>query len=177
MKTFRRSLEEVMELVMQNQNRLPTETLGERRKNLAKSADVLSKFFRRWAVIFPNHPTGGEALAYYLEALSDLTADQIEAGCAEAIKTAEQFPKPGHIRAVVPAVQHIFLGVPQLTYPAVSPEEREEALEYSEALRTTLVKSPRIGPVATKDKPKVAVPPSRFTIEEQKEILRKKGHL
>ena len=160
---------------MQDQNRLQTETSGERRKNLAKSADVLSKFFRKWAVIFPNHPTGGQALALYLEALKDLTPDQIEAGCREASKTAEQFPKPGHIRAAVPAVRSAFLGLPQLTYPRISEEEREEALEYSAALREVLAKTPPKA-LAEKRKPFNVVPP-RFTGDEQKEALRKKGYL
>jgi len=160
---------------MQDQNRLQIETSGERRKNLAKSADVLSKFFRKWAVIFPNHPTGAQAVALYLETLNDLTPDQIEAGCREAAKTAEQFPKPGHIRAAVPAVHSVFLGLPQLTYARISEEEREEALEYSAALRKMLVKTPQ-NALAEKTKRLNVVPP-RLTVDEQKEVLRKKGYL
>lgn len=160
---------------MQDQNRLQIETSGERRKNLAKSADVLSKFFRRWAVIFPNHPTGKQAVMLYLEALNDLTPDQIEAGCTEATKVAEQFPKPGHIRAAVPTVDRVFLGPPRLTYPEVSQEERESALEYSAALRSVLAKAPSKAPEERKKR--LNPPPSKFTVEQQREILRTKGYL
>jgi hypothetical protein len=160
---------------MQDQNLLQIETYGERRKNLAKSADVLSKYFRKWAVIFPNHPTGAQAVALYLELLSDLTPDQIEAGCGEAGKTAEQFPKPGHIRAAVPAVHSAFLGLPQLTYPRVSEEEREEALEYSATLRRLLANTPPKAPAEKRQR--LNVVPPRFTVDEQKEVLRKKGYL
>lgn len=160
---------------MASQNLLRIETCEEPRKSLARSADVLSKFFREWAVIFPNHPTGAQAVACYLEALRDLNPDQIEAGCKEAIKVAQQFPKPGHIRAAVPVTQNIFLGPRQLTYPEVSKEDREAALEYSAALRRQL----GIGrePTAAKMKT-IPVPSSSVSsIEEQKEILRRKGYL
>jgi hypothetical protein len=103
------------------------------------------------------------AVAAYQEALSDLTSEQIEAGCAEAIKTAEQFPKPGHIRAAVPAVHGGFLGLPQLTYPETSEEEREEALEYSAALRTALAKAPPNVPA--KKRTGFNPPPSRYTFD------------
>jgi hypothetical protein len=159
---------------MENQNHSRSVTSEERRKNLARSADVLSRFFRKWAVIFPNHPTGGQAVAHYLEALSDLSPDQIESGCAEAIKTAEQFPKPGHIRAAVPVVHGVFLGLPQLSYPEISKEEREEALKYSAALRAALAKSPRSRP--QKRRP-LTLPASQFTIEQQREVLKRKGYL
>jgi hypothetical protein len=106
-----------------------------------------------------------------------LTADQIELGCAAAIKTAEQFPKPGHIRAAVPAVQHIFLGLPQLSYPEVSSGERQEALEYSTALRAALSKSPANRPPSQAQKKTLSLPPPQFTIEEQKEVLKRKGYL
>ncbi len=159
---------------MQRQNPLQIETFGERRKNLARSADVLSKFFRKWAVIFPNHPTGAQAVAFYLEALSDLTPEQLETGCTEAIQTAEQFPKPGHIRAAVPVLHSAFLGPPMLTYPEVSEEDRQAGLEYSAAVRAALAKSPR--QVQIKAKP-FNLPPSRLTTEEQKDVLKRKGYL
>src|SRR5215469_1851055 len=100
---------------MQNPNHSKSGTSEEGRKNLARSADVLAKHFQKWSVIFPNHPTGGKAVALYLEDLDDLTPDQIEAGCREAAKMAEQFPKPGHIRNAVPQTHNVFLGPPQLT--------------------------------------------------------------
>jgi len=160
---------------MEVQSHSQSGTSEERLKNLARSADVLAKYFQKWSVVFPNHPTGGRAVAIYVEALSDLTPDQIEAGCAEAIKTAEQFPKPGHIRAAVPTVQTIFLGPSQLTYPETTQEERDAALEYSAPLRARLAASPRkelsIG------RKQINLPPSKFSVDEQKEILRRKGYL
>ena len=163
---------------MENRSLLQSGTSAEPRKNLAKSADVLSRFFKKWTVIFPNHPTGAQAVAIYLDALSDLTADQIEAGCIEAGKTAEQFPKPGHIRNAVPATTHgSFLGLPQLTYPEVSQEERDAALEYSAALRKVLGKA-RPAPVVVPTKKKTFAPAQPpVGIEDQKEILRRKGYL
>ena len=104
-------------------------------------------------------------MAFYLEALSDLTAAQIDAGCREAIRTAEVFPKPGHIRKAVPySHEDALSGPPQLTYPDVTAEDREEALKYSEALKSAL----------SKTKP---VKGSKLTIDEQKAILRAKGFL
>jgi hypothetical protein len=107
--------------------------------------------------------------------IEDLTPDQIEAGCTEATKVAEQFPKPGHIRAAVPTVRSVFLGPPQLSYPEVSQEERDSALEYSAALRRVLAKAPSKAP--EEKKKWLNPPPSKFTVEQQREILRTKGYL
>lgn len=108
----------------------------------------------------------------YLEALADLSPAQIDRGCQEAIKSAEQFPKPGHIRAAIPIDRSTFLGPPMLTYPEISEEEREEALKFSEQLRENL------GPTPPCEKKKqIPVQPSKLTLSEQKEILRRKGYL
>ena len=126
---------------MANGNPSRKDTSAEHKKNLAMSADVLSRHFRKWAMIFPNHPATKETVAFYLEALSDLTPEQIDLGCAQAIKTAEQFPKPGHIRAAVPVVHEMFLGPRRPKYldePPTSEAERMDALEFSSKLREKL---------------------------------------
>ena len=98
-------------------------------------------------MIFPNNPTDKETIALYLEALDDLTPEQIETGCIEASKSATQFPKPGHIRAGVPVVREMFLGPGRPAYldePPMTDEDRAAALEYSAKLREKLnLKPPR----------------------------------
>lgn len=82
----------------QEKNLSKKETSENRRKNLAKCADVLAKFFQKWNLTFPNQKAGKALVAVYIECLQDLTPEQLEIGCAEASKDMEQFPKPGHIR-------------------------------------------------------------------------------
>jgi hypothetical protein len=103
-----------------------------------------------------------------------MTWEQIDQGCREATRTAEQFPKPGHIRAAFKATQEqcIFLGPRQLAYPEISQEEREEALKFSEELKK------KLGPVEPKPGSKIlTVRPSILSLDEQKRILREKGLL
>lgn len=165
---------------MENQqNRSRRETSAERTKNLAKSADVLSKHFRKWARAFPNQPIGRETVLVYLEALADLSPEQIDAGCANAIKTEEVFPKPGHIRAAVPFDKSIFLGPPMLEYTeTLTPEEREEAIKESAKFRAAIQKQfepKKPDPPTLKKIPPLATPTR--SIEEQKAELRQRGFL
>ena len=117
-------------------------TLDEHKRKLAQCAEVLGKYFQKWAVIFPNHPTGAVALTLYLEALDDLTPQQIDAGCKEATRTAEQFPKPGHIRRGLIAAhdgETILLGPPLLDYgKPMTDAERRQCDEITEAFRNKL---------------------------------------
>ena len=116
-------------------------------------------------------------IAVYLEALDDLTPEQIDRGCREATRTAEQLPKPGHIRAGLKAIgaqqsQQVFLGPQLLAYPRISQEERDEALARSEELRKRLGSAP-----ARVTRPTLTVRPSTLSLEEQKRILREKGYI
>lgn len=144
---------------------------------MAKCADVLSKYFQRWSLLSPNQPTGRAPLMVYLEALSDLTPNQIEIGCREAEKLAERFPWPGHIRKALEASLHSeseeFLGLPLLAYTPVSQEDRDEALKFSAALKEALAKLP----AAPASKQKITIRPSILSLDEQKKILRKEGFL
>jgi hypothetical protein len=105
-------------------------------------------------VIFPNHPAKAVTLAVYLEALGDLTPEQLEIGCREATSAAEQFPKPGHIRKAheqnAENAGEVFLGPRLLEYDAkpLSEEEKKQAAEDSERLRKLL------DPAAQMPKPK-----------------------
>jgi hypothetical protein len=91
-------------------------------------------------------------MATYVEALDDLPVELIEAGCREATRTAEQFPKPGHIRRAVEKIQAAqtvndrvyLLGPPAEKYPEITQEERDAAIEYSEELKKQLAKEEKI---------------------------------
>lgn len=126
------------------QNHSRSATSDERRMNLAKSAAVLSKFFQKWQVVFPNHPASKAALAVYLEALQELSPSQIEIGCEEAQKKMEQFPKPGHIREGWLARRSVgfeSLGPPLLEWNEredMTDAERKEAAEMCAKLRRNL---------------------------------------
>jgi hypothetical protein len=110
-----------------------------------------------------------------LEALADLSPEQIDAGCENAIKTAERFPAPGHIRKAVPFDDRTsYLGPPLLEYnETLTPEERAEALKFSEALKKKLGIPAK--PVA--EPKKLTIVPSLLSLEEQKAELRRKGFL
>ncbi len=74
-------------------------------------------------------------IATYLEALDDLSHEELEYGCCEATREMkESFPKPGHIRQHGKGSQHReeYLGLPQLKYPDVDPAEREATLQSPE---------------------------------------------
>lgn len=121
---------------------LSTSAVNENRsKHLAKLALVLTQWFRKWGDTFPSHEVTKLQVATYLEALDDLTPGQLELGCREATRKAEQFPKPGHIRSALYAA-----GVDEqrherpkyLDEPPLTDEEREEAISYSRAFREML---------------------------------------
>lgn len=109
-----------------------------RKPHLAKLALVLTKWFRKWGDAFPSHEVTKLQVATYLEALDDLTPAQLEIGCKEATRTAEQFPKPGHIRAALYSVgfdEQRHERPSYLDEPPISAEEREEAVRFSQAFR------------------------------------------
>jgi hypothetical protein len=91
-------------------------------------------------------------MATYAEALDDLSIEQIEKGCREATRNAEQFPKPGHIRKALEAVEAAqtvsnrvqLLGPPAIKYPPITQEERDAAIEYGEELKKQLAKEEKI---------------------------------
>lgn len=139
---------------MAHDNQLPQEdrnlsTNGaseNRKKRLAKLALVLTQWFRKWGDAFPSHEVTKLQVATYLEALDDLTPEQLEIGCREATRTAEQFPKPGHIHAALYAVGWDEQRRERPSYLDESPisaEEREQALKSSEAMRAVLLKKDR----------------------------------
>jgi hypothetical protein len=80
----------------------------------------------------------------YAEALDDLSPEQIDSGCREAARTAEQFPKPGHIRKGYESnLQNSpFLGPPLIDYgkPTLTAEDYEACSTYSAQLREVLGK-------------------------------------
>lgn len=163
--------------VMGHDSQLPREELElnpsmnggdeSRKQSLAKSAVVLTRWFRKWSDSFPSHDVTKLQMATYLEALDDLTPGQLEIGCREATRTAEQFPKPGHIRSALYAA-----GVDEqrherpkyLDEKPLTAEEREEAAAYSKAYRELLAEKE-----AEMDTAKVEIlaDSSLFNIDEQ----------
>lgn len=135
--------------VMAHDRQLPQEDLSlstsggaeNRKKSLAKLALVLAPWFQKWADAFPSHEVTKLQMATYLEALDDFTPGQLEIGCKEATRRAEQFPKPGHIRSAFYAVgwdEQRHERPAYLDDPPLSAEEREEGARYSQAFRELL---------------------------------------
>lgn len=113
----------------------------------------------------------------YVEALDDLSPEQLEFGCKEATRIAEQLPKPGHIRTAAGAFRpkndrSEFLG-PALDWnPVLEMERIRRAEAYQKALTNG-----EITPEPQKPKPKKRIAHVTKSIEEQKEELRKRGYL
>ena len=85
---------------------------------------------KKWSHAFPTHPVSEKQILVYVEALDDMTPDELEFGCREATRTAEQLPKPGHIRTAAEAYRapddrSQFLG-PALDW---NPELEKERIE------------------------------------------------
>lgn len=82
----------------EDQNLLTNDAGEKRKQHLAKLTLVLVPWFAKWSDSFPSHVIGKVQMATYVEALYDLTEEELEIGCREATKVATEFPKPGHIR-------------------------------------------------------------------------------
>lgn len=146
------------------------------RKRFAESTKVLTSWFQKWNHAFPSHGVTELQIAVYLEALDDLSPEQIDRGCREATRAAEQLPKPGHIRAALLKAEaesrFTGLGPPLLAYAEISQEERDEALKFSEELKKKLG-----APSPKSERPKLTVRPSLLSLKEQKRLLWEKGLL
>ena len=150
-------------------------------KNRPKPSTKLWDVLRKHLAVFSEHyrqPVSELSVIAYAEDLADLTAEQLDAACNEARRTSEFMPVSATIRAAHEKRRKrnetIYLGPPMLTYPEVSQAEREAALQYSEDLRKKLSNS---SPEPQPKKRKLTLRPSKLTICEQKEILRRKGFL
>jgi hypothetical protein len=117
-------------------------------------------------------------IAVYVEALGDLASQQLESGCRECTKTAERWPSPGDIRSAARRrTEPVFLGPARPHYldePKMTAEEREEASKESAKLRETLGKP---CPNTSVKRKRLNLAPQRFSLDEQKEILRTRGFL
>lgn len=119
-------------------------------------------------------------LAFY-EGLKDLSPREMEAACQEALRTSEFMPVVATIRQSLERVRasradrEEYAGVPLLTYPEVSQEERERALAETEETKRKIMSIVRDH--AKKIRFPLTSPASARTLAEQKEILRKKGFL
>jgi len=161
---------------MEQSNPSKNDAKENRRKRLAQCADVLTKYFAKWSLLPGSNQVSKLQIAVYAEALIDLSLEALEFGCAEATRTAERFPWPGHIRKAAQMYRSDrseFLGPPRLEYEPITQEERDAALEFSQALKK-LIQGPPIREVAAK---KLTVRPSMLSLEEQKEELKRRGYL
>ena len=102
-------------------------------QRLAKCGRILTEYFAKWQLAFPNYPAGAKMMAVYLEFLADLGPDCLAIGCREASLRMREFPKPGHIREAIPSRQE-YAGLPQLSYPEITQEERDRAIEITRPL-------------------------------------------
>ncbi len=123
-------------------------------------------------------PVSKLSTAVYAQDLAKLSAEELDAACTRARQTSEFMPVSA---AILKAHEELaasgvdqFLGVPQLEYPPVTQEDRDAGLEYSEKLKKQLGIGEK-APAAPQKKLKIVQ--STRTIEEQKEILRKRGLL
>jgi hypothetical protein len=141
---------------------------------------VLARWFDKWRLAFPTHEVSQKQLLVYAEALDDLTPEMIDAGCREAGRTAEQFPKPGHIRRALEAnyadTETICFGPPAEKYPEPTAEEKAEHLKWREHY-AKLEKEALAQRAKPPGKKRYNPPPPRMSLEDQKKILREKGFL
>src|SRR5262249_20081332 len=129
--------------VMDRKSLSTNEGSGERQRRFAELVLALEPWFLKWSDAFPSHAVTAMQIGTYAEALDDLTPSQLELGCREATRTAEVFPKPGHIRKALEAVDdsgrdESYAGPRAVQYETVSQEERDSALEFSRKLREVL---------------------------------------
>jgi hypothetical protein len=132
---------------------------------------VLTRWFEKWRPVYPTHPVTKRQIAAYAEALDDMTPEQIDIGCREAGRSAENFPKPGHIREGFESSRQdtIYLGPPAIKYPEVSQEERDAALEERKVFTDALKK--QLG-----ERKKRVIKPVK-PIDQQLDDMRRKGYL
>lgn len=135
---------------------------------MKKHLAILSEHYRQ--------PISELSVIAYAEDLSGLTAQQLDGACQRARRTSEFMPVSAAILKAHEELQGSrgdeYLGVPLIEYPPVTQEDRDAALVFSEAFRKTL------GPKEEKPARKpLTVRPSLLSIEEQKQVLKKKGWL
>lgn len=144
---------------------------------------VLLKWLDDWVTLFPNNPVTEKLIQIYADYLSELSPNQLEIACREAGKMATVFPKPGDILAAFNGLSFLeeapHNGAEYLTITADHPLEidrAKRALQYLADKESGLIED--LQPKVTE------VTGARFifkkkgpelTVEQQKEILRKKG--
>ena len=143
--------------------RLSNRSADAKRSYYAKCMKTLIAYFEKWRVVFPTHEVSKEQMAVYLEALSDLSLEELETGCREVLKRAMNFPKPAEIIQAAKAARD---------------EQRHERPDYLDEPANAekpgwwdhwqeMLAEPRVQAI---NKP-------RRSLEEQKQILREKGFL
>lgn len=121
-----------------------------------ESWTALKKWLKRFAETYQKGaPLSSPQTEAYRIALCDLTASQVEDACLKVLRDWRfaVMPPPGFIRECIATDQTKYLGPPQEKYPEVTPEDREGAEEYSQALRKVLnTKEKALRPVTIESK-------------------------
>ena len=111
-----------------------------------KRLEILERWFAKWLAIHPNHPVNPVQQAVYLEALEDLTPQELEMGCRCATKTCDFFPRPSQImRAAIEwqrgegniNTRPDYLDRPK-PIESMTEEDKKACDEYSQKVRATL---------------------------------------
>lgn len=139
---------------------------------------------RRWLAVFTEHyrqRLSTLALLAYQTELADLTAEQLDSACREALRTSEYMPVVATIRSAhellrVRNADATYLGPKLLAYPEVSQEERDaavkESAEFTAKLKAYLGKAqPQV------ERPEIRPRQSTLSLAEQKKILERRGFL
>lgn len=156
-----------------------TSGAGESRKlRLAKLALALEPWFHKWRAAFPTHAQSKLQMATYIEALDDLTPDELDAGCREATRVAEQFPKPGHIRKGLAAAHNevgYIGGARVLNYedPGLTETQRIEIIQECRARLVEMGVNTSADPKPTKrlERPRIYIFRSREELTRQRDEL------
>jgi hypothetical protein len=163
---------------MDNQNHSRNDANENQTKHLAKLVIVLEKYFTKWIKLPGSNQVSKGQIAVYAEALIDLNPEALEFGCAEAMKMAERFPWPGHIRKAAegyrkPDDRSGMLGARGLEW---NPELERQRIERMNAFEKNLESgAPPEEPLETKTS--IGATRHAKSIEEQKEELKKRGYL
>lgn len=152
------------------ENLSQSEIKERQRRRLAKSADVLAKYFQRWILVCPNFPVRPETIAVYCEALDDLTPEQIEYGCMMATKEMEGWPQPGFIRSCA-------AGAPIREVEVLGPRLEWTAGEHSDYLKRWLRDQKKPAELPAPKEARKQIPHTEKSIEQQKQELKDKGYL
>jgi len=139
--------------------------------------------FKKHLALFSEHyrqPISELSTMVYAEDLAGLSWQDLDAACVHARQNSEFMPTSAtilkaHAELSSSRAPAEYLGPPLIEYAAVSAEEREAALAFSEELKKKLAAIPPAEQIPKKKT--LTFVPSRLSLEEQKTELRRRGLL